>query len=360
MGLSPSDAKSVLASLFSITGDEAVAQAMKEIGYSVADIVPLLGTTDPFVLRGYLQAANVHAMDALIQLYGPDGAIHDPLTLSTNLNALGVDRVPATAIMQSYGYTPAEIGSLLWSNGYELAEVAAGVNQALAPVANEFWMTTMAKALKQMTACTEDILAGLPACSTGNSTFTYTHVIEAIAASLGNQALDCSVYAQTAQCSVVLDTMRNAGYTAPTVAGTLYSDFHLSLRTLSALLQNTDGYTTTKEIADLLKQAPFNASVTDIADALRHTTFSKGNIHFGLIDLAGGEEAAFHAMKAAGYSILELAEAMMSYSIDRSLIVNNLQAIGYSHTEAFNATLAINPITVEEWMGAIMGVAGWF
>ncbi|MFB9279756.1 S-layer homology domain-containing protein [Cohnella cellulosilytica] len=357
IGLSPSDAKSMLTGMFGINGDGAIMQAMKEIGYSVADIVPLLGTSDPFVLRGYLQAANVHAMDALIQLYSPGGLLNDPLTLSTNLKALGVDRVPATAIMQSYGYTPAEIGSLLWSSGYDLPEVAAGVHQALAPIANEFWMTTMAKALKQMTACTEGNLANLPACSTGTSTFTYAHVIEAIAASLGNPALDCST--SVPQCSIVLDTMRNAGYSTPTVAGTLYTDFHLSLRSLSALLQNTDGYTTTKQIADLLKQAPFNANVIQIADALHNTTFSKGSIHFGLIELAGGEEAAFRAMKDADYSILELAQAMASYSSDRSLIINNLQAIGYSHTAALNVTLTIYPFTVEEWMGVIIGAAGW-
>ncbi|WP_027085808.1 S-layer homology domain-containing protein [Cohnella panacarvi] len=357
IGLSPSDAKSMLASVFGITGDVAVTQAMKEIGYSVADIVPLLGTSDPFVLRGYLQAANVQAMDALIQLYGPEGVLNDPLTLSINLKALGVDRVPATAIMHNYGYTPAEIGSLLWSNGYDLPEVAAGVNQALTPVANEFWMTTMAKALKQMTTCTDGVLADLPACSAGNSTFTYMNVIEAIAASLGNYALDCST--SVPQCSIVLETMRNAGYSVPTAAGTLYADFHLSLRSLSALLQNTHGYTTPKEIADLLKQAPFHANVAQIADALHHTTFSMGNIHFGLIDIAGGEVAAFGAMKDAGYSIIEITRAMGSYTIDRSLIVNNLQAIGYGHTEAFNATLAVNPISVEEWMGAITGSVLW-
>ncbi len=356
MGLSPSDAKSVLASVFGIVGDEAITQAMKEAGYSVADIVPLLEARDPFVLRGYLQAANVHAMDALIQLYSPGGLINDPLTLSKNLKALGVDRAPATAIMQSYGYTPAEIGSLLWSNGYDLPEVAAGVNQAVAPVANEFWTTTVAKALKQMTACADGILASLPACSTGNSTFTYTRVIEAIAASLGEQALDCS--ASVPQCSIVLDTMRNAEYSAPTVAGTLYTDFHLSLRSLSALLQNTDGYTTPRQIADLLKQAPFNATAAQIADALHHTTFSMGNIHVGLMDVAGGEEAAFRAMKDAGYSILELTRAMGSYGGDRSKMTNNLQALGYSHTEALNAVLAVNPITVEEWMGIVMST-GW-
>ena len=359
MGLSPSDAKSMLASVFNITGDGAITQAMKEIGYSVADIVPLLGTTDPFVLRGYLQAANVHAIDALIQLYGPDGAIHDPLKLSSNLKALGVDRAPAAAIMQSYGYTPAEIGSLLWSNGYELAEVAAGVNQTITPVTNEFWTTTMAKTLRQMTTCTGGILADLPACSTGNSTFTYTHVINAIAASLGNQALDCSDYAQTAQCSVVLDTMRNAGYSVPTAAGTLYTDYHLSLELLSSLLQNTDGYMTSKPIAELLNQAPFQASVIQIAEALHHTTFSARDVHEGLMDVAGGEEAAFRAMKDGGYSILELTRAMGSYAgVDRSKITNNLQALGYSHTEALNAVLAIYPISVEEWMGIIIGAAG--
>jgi len=357
IGLSPSNAKSMLATVFGISGDLPVTQAMKEIGYSVADIVPLLGTSDPFVLRGYLQAANVHAMDALIQLYAPGGVLNDPLTLSINLKALGVDRVPATAIMHNYGYTPAEIGSLLWSNGYDLPEVAAGVNQVVTPVANEFWMTTMAKALKQMTACTEGILADLPACSSGSSAFTYMNVIEAIAASLGNYSLDCST--GVTQCSLVLETMRNAGYSVPTAASTLYTDFHLSLGSLSALLQNTQGYTTTKEIADLLKQAPFNANVTQIADALHHTIFSMGSIHYGLIDLAGGEEAAFHAMKNAGYSIIEITRAMGSYTTDRSLIVNNLQAIGYGHTAAFNATLTVYPMSVEEWMSLITGTLLW-
>ncbi|TDF94699.1 S-layer homology domain-containing protein [Paenibacillus piri] len=78
-----------------------------------------------------------------------------------------------------------------------------------------------------------------------------------------------------------------------------------------------------------------------------------------MIDVAGGEEVAFRAMKDAGYSILELTRAMGSYGVDRPKMTNNLQALGYSHAEAFSAVNTIYPISIEEWMGIIMNAAGW-
>lgn len=346
--LTPSGAKDVLTGAFNVNTGGDLAGHLLDAGYGIGDVVLQLGSTDPLVLAGYLNAANVRVVETLVQVFGPRGVLNQPLVLARNLRALGVSEIEAPGILIGYGYNPAQVGSLLWSNGYPLPYVTGGVKNAIGN-STENRVTAVVKVLKQMTGCAGE-LNGLPACATGDSTFTDADVIQAIMAMLGYATMNCSE--KSPLCYLVFEELRNAGYDAPTIASTLFTDYQLSFRLLGAYLQQIGGYTTPDQVVSLLIQAPFNANLNQLAESLEGTTFGGVGIFNSLSQISQDSMASFRAMKDAGFSARAIGSVLMSGGINHpSALRDALIDIGFHYSVAFDTAVDLIPFNGYQHVG---------
>lgn len=407
LGLSNTDALNALANDFSppVTYAPQQVEDMLTAGYSIADAVSALSpndSTDPLTLAGDLPSALYSAHDAaagdtLIQLYGPGGPLYTSLgsyataqsehyliELGADLNALGTDSANAIPVLKSFlqasYYGPnapssieaAQVGSLLWSNGYSLGEIGTGLedNVLSAPSTSSLMDT-----LVEMTTCSDYRLYTLPGCyaqfatppsnwSQVASSFTLSDAIQAYAATTLNQSASENCLDDPAFCYDLLDNLFGAvataggQYSGMTVADVfnlvvptlLAEPFDMPQLQLGSALQNAG--LSASDIATLM--APYYAKdpagnvdasyqADQLAVVLSGTTFTESQVGDALDGVTHDIEVTSRAMLAAGYTGLQLAYFYLHKGADFQQIFNNLWYLGLSFSEALQDATTVVP-----------------
>ncbi len=349
-------ARALLSSPFGVTAAPDQVNDLMQSGYAFADIVTALGTQDPVTLGQDLQGTPASGLNTLIQLFGPSGQIDKPLALAGALVPLGVSGVgQATAIMQTLGFTnPAQVGSLLWSDGFSLAEVAGGAADAITYTGGSFWTNALMKVLVQMTGCASP-LDQLPACASGASTFTPGDAIQALTASLAPaQSPDCG---DAAFCALIWQAVRGAGASLPDTMTTLMAaPFAMPRSQVGANLENLENETAASQVAATESQ-DLAATPAEVAQSLTGTDFQSVDVGNALQTLTGSQETTSIDLKDAGYSAVQIAYWLYSVGASRpairSDITTDLRAIGFDYSDAESAAWTVDPLDPAQFMSDV-------
>lgn len=342
--LTPEQAKNVLMNVFAISDINEVTKTMLASGYSITEVVSLLDTTDPVILKEHLQKMNVRPIDTLIFLFQPGSHFDDPLALSSYYKALGLSATEATNIMKGFGFTPVKMAAILLANGYDLKEVQANVRNNI-PGSSEAKQNGLIQVLTELMECTSSDISGLPFCEERENLFTFDDFIQGLVHAYGFDSLSCE--ANMGLCSYIFNDLQQAGYSPAFIGELLYTKYHLSLRQLGYLLANDDyGGLSITEIKDLLYQKqPYNLNINQLAESFLETyKYTSSDVYELLYSITNSQEQSFRAMFHGGFDAYRVGSAMSDLEgASRFKVRHNLQVIGFSYNEAVEVAMKIYP-----------------